>query len=77
MPEWLISKKLMIACVEKDIDKGEHSFTAGESANLYSHFDVIVHQSNQCGSFTENWGLTYLKTHQYHKDTCSTIFIAA
>ena len=44
MPEWLVSKKVMIAYVGEDIEKEEHSFTAGESANLYSHFDVTVHQ---------------------------------
>ena len=43
MSEWLISKKLMITYVGEDIEK-ENSFTAGESANLYSHFDVTVHQ---------------------------------
>jgi hypothetical protein len=31
------------------MEQGEHSSTAGESANLYNHF------GNQFGSFSENW----------------------
>ena len=42
--------------VGENVESGEHSSTAGGSANLYSHFQ------NQYGSFSENWEPIYLKT---------------
>lgn len=40
----------------KDMEKGEHSYIASESANLYSHY------RNQYGGSLENWKLIYLTT---------------
>ena len=73
----------MIAHAGKDVKQGKHSSTDGGSANLCSHF------GNQYGGFTEIWESIYLKTQlytlsiyikdtpSYHKDTCSTMVIAA
>ena len=49
----------------KDVEKEELSSTAGGSANLNNHF------ASQYGGSSENCGAFY------HKDTCSTMFIAA
>jgi hypothetical protein len=42
------------------VEQGEHSSTAGGSADLYNH------SGNQCGGFSEDWGEFYLKTHLHH-----------
>ena len=42
-------KTQMTAHAGKDVEQGEHSFTAGGSANLYNHF------GNKLDSFSENW----------------------
>ena len=47
--ECLRSKTQATANVGENVEKGEHSFFAGGSANLYKH------SGNQCGSFSENW----------------------
>ena len=46
----------MTAYTDKNVEQGEHSSIAGESANLYSHY------GNQYGSSSENWELIHLKT---------------
>ncbi|EGV98010.1 Retrovirus-related Pol polyprotein LINE-1 [Cricetulus griseus] len=38
LSEWLKSKTSMIAYAGEDVEKGEHSSTAGGRANLCSHF---------------------------------------
>ena len=38
-----------IADAGEDVEQGEHSSTAGGSANLYNH------SGNQFGGFSENW----------------------
>ena len=43
------SKTPITVHVGEDVEKGEHSSTAGRSANLYSHF------GNQYGKSSEKW----------------------
>jgi hypothetical protein len=45
-----------IAHVGEDVEQGEHSFTAGGTANLYNH------PGNQSVSCSENWEQFYYKT---------------
>jgi hypothetical protein len=54
--EWLRSKTQGTAHAGKDVEKGEHSSIAGESANLYSHYGY------QSGSFSEILKQFCLKT---------------
>ena len=44
----------------EDVEQGEHSFIAGWSANLYSHY------GNQYGGSLESRKSIYLKTQLYH-----------
>lgn len=65
------------------VEQGEHSSNAGGNANVYCPL------GSQYGTFSENLELIYLRpsyttlghiskgTPSYHKDTCSTVFIAA
>ena len=65
------------------MEQGEHSSIAGGSANLYNHFE------NQFGGFSEQGivlpqepaipllGIYPEDAPPSHKDTCSTMFIAA
>ena len=72
------------ADVGEDVEKEEHSSTAGGVANWYNH------SRNHSGSSSENWAPHFQKILLYHswaytqkispacnKDTCSTMFIAA
>jgi hypothetical protein len=67
-----------------DVEQGEHSSIAGGSTNLYNHF------GNQLGIFFRKLGTVLLQdpaiqlldiytkvTPPSHKDTCSSMFIAA
>ena len=47
--EWLRLKTQETACIGKDVEKEEHSSTAGEIARWYYHFE------NQSGGSSENW----------------------
>jgi hypothetical protein len=67
----------------KDVEKEEHSSTAGGIASLYNH------SGNQSGCSSENWtvlpedpaipllGIYPEDVPNSKKDTCSTMFIAA
>jgi hypothetical protein len=69
----------------EDVEQGEHSSIAGRSTQLHSHFGI------QYGGFSEIWDFDSVRTqlhhswayaqkmlhHTYHKDICSTMFIAA
>ena len=73
----------MTAYAGEDVEQSKYSSIAGGSANLYSFF------GNHYGRFSEKWKSIYLKIQlyhlgiypkdalSYHKDTYSTIFIAA
>ncbi|EGW10962.1 hypothetical protein I79_012172 [Cricetulus griseus] len=50
----------MTVHVGEDVEKGEHSSTAGGSANLYSHF------GNQYGDSSGKWESVHLKIQQFH-----------
>ena len=47
--EWLRLKTQETAGVGEDVEKEEHSSTAGENASLYNH------SGNQSGGSSENW----------------------
>ena len=74
----------MTAHAGEDVDQEKHSSLTGGRANLYNHF------GNQFGHFSENWeiglpqdpailflGLYPKDAMLFHKETCSTMFIAA
>ena len=44
----------------EDVEKGDQSYTAGVSANLYSHF------GNQYGNSSGKWESVYHKIQQFH-----------
>jgi hypothetical protein len=50
----------MTAYVGEDVEKEEHFFTAGQTANWYNH------SGNQYGVVSENMKYIYLKTQLYH-----------
>ena len=60
LPEWLKLETPMTTYAGEDVEKGEHSFTAGGSANSYSH------SGDQYGGFSGKWELTYHRTQQFH-----------
>lgn len=81
LSKWLRSKTQVTAHVGKDVEKNNSSI-AGGSANSYNYF------GKQYVDFSENQESIYFKTHlllgiypkytpSYHKDTCSSMFIAA
>ena len=47
--EWLRSKTQVTADASKDVEKEEHSSTAGGIASWYNH------SGTHSGSFSENW----------------------
>ena len=51
---------LMIANSREDVEQEEQSSIAGGNANLCNHF------GSQCGNFSENRELTYLRIQPYH-----------
>jgi hypothetical protein len=82
--EWLRSKTQELSHAVEDVGQGKHSSIAGASVNWYNHL------GNQFGIFLRKLGIVvpqdqaipllgiYCKDAPiYHKDTCSTMFIAA
>ena len=68
----------------EDVEKGEHSSTAGGSANLYSHFGKSVWRllKKMGMSLPQDPAIPLLgiypkETHSYNKDICSAKFIVA
>ena len=69
----------------EDMEKGEHSFTAGGSANLYSYFgdqSVLWFLRKMAISLPQDLAITLLgiypnDPHPCNKDMCSTMFSAA
>ncbi|KAL6038103.1 hypothetical protein STEG23_001152 [Scotinomys teguina] len=77
-------KTLGTVHVGEDVEQEEHFSTVGGNADWYNH------SGKQYGEFSENWESFFLQTQpyhslgiypknaqSYHKDTCSTMFIAA
>jgi hypothetical protein len=48
------------ADADKDVEKEQHSSTAGGLASWYNH------SGNQSGDSSENWDYFYVKTQLYH-----------
>ena len=60
LPEWLKLETQMTTYAGKVVEKGEHSYTAGGSANFYSHF------GDQYGGSLGKWESVYYRTRQSH-----------
>ena len=77
LSEWPRSKALMTTYAAEDVEKGEHSCIAGGSTSW--EWKVECHFGNQYGdqdSAIPLLGIYPKDAQSYHKDKCSTIFIA-
>jgi hypothetical protein len=80
--EWLRLKSQEIADAGKGVEQGRHSSIAGRSASLYNHFRnqfcQFLRKLPQDPDPATPFLVIYLKdAPPSHKDTCSTMFIAA
>ena len=86
LSEWPRSKTLVTTHAGEDVGWGKHSYIAGVSTNWYSCFgnqDGDLETIRKLGNNPPQdpaiplLGIYPKNAHSYHKDMCSTMFIAA